>query len=127
MIEDFDAVAAVIDVYFDGLYESDTRRLRRAFHRQAIYVSPTGGEFLYRDMETYFAVVDKRPSPKSKGEVRRDSIRSIEFAGPDMARAVVHCAIGDKYFTDYLTFVRADGEWRIMAKVFHHDPIPQPA
>lgn len=124
MAEDFQAVAEVIAVYFDGLYESDTERLRRVFHPQAIYVSPTGGEFLHRDMETYFAVVEKRPSPKSRGEPRRDLIRSIEFAGPDMARAVVHCAIGEKYFTDYLTFVRIDGAWRIMAKVFHHDPIP---
>lgn len=121
MTDEFNAVSEVISTYFDGLYHSDTNRLKRTFHPQATYVTGTGGDFLYRNMKDYFAVVDQRPSPASRNEPRRDAVRSIDFAGPETARAVVHCAIGERYFTDFLTFVKTDGEWRIISKVFHFD------
>ncbi len=117
--QEFDAVIPVLQTYFDGLYHSDTGRLRQVFHPKAQYVSVTEGTFLYRDMADYFAVVDARPSPASRGEGRRDEIVSIEFAGPVTARAVLHCAIGTKFFTDYLTLIKLDGRWQVISKVFH--------
>ena len=36
------------------------------------------------------------------------------------AFARVNCAIGERYFTDLLTFVLIDGRWQIIAKVFHY-------
>ena len=117
---DFSAVAAVIAPYFDGLYHSDTKLLAQVFHPKAQYVCVTDGTLLYRDMAEYFPVVDARPSPASRGELRRDEIVSIEFAGAVTARAVLHCAIGPRFFTDYLTFIRLDGQWQVISKVFHY-------
>lgn len=126
MNEDYAAVAAVLQTYFDGLYYSDTARLREAFHPQARYVCATeaetqGSELLHLSMEEYFPIVDARPSPASRGEARADRIVSIEFAGPVTAFARVNCAIGPKVFTDLLTLVKTEGKWRIIAKVFHFD------
>jgi hypothetical protein len=118
---DFAEVAAVLADYFDGLYFSDTRRLRQVFHAKAQYVCVKDGTLLYRDMAEYFPVVDARPSPASRGEVRRDEIVSMEFAGSVTARAVLHCAIGTRFFTDFLTLVRLDGCWQIISKVFHYE------
>ncbi len=127
MAESFQAVSEVIGIYFDGLYHSDTASLRQAFHPRAIYACATDGELLYRTMDEYFPIVDKRPSPASRGEARNDRILSIEFAGPAMARASLTCSIGDKLFTDFLTFVFLEGRWQIMSKVFHHEPLPRVA
>ncbi len=121
----FEAVAEVIAIYFDGLFNSDTAKLRQVFHSRAQYACATEGDLLYRTMEDYFPVVDKRPSPASRGEHRTDLIRSIEFAGPVTARACVNCSIGEKYFTDFLTFVFVDGKWQIMSKIFHYEPLPK--
>lgn len=121
------AIEAVISTYFDGLFNSDTTRLRQVFHPKAQYACATDGELLYRTMEEYFLVVDKRPSPASRGELRTDMIQSIEFAGPVTARACVNCSIGEKYFTDFLTFVFVDDRWQIMSKVFHHEPLRRAA
>lgn len=118
---EFQAVAAVIADYFDGLYHSDVKRLERVFHPKAHYVSVTDGTLLYRTMEEYFPIVAARPSPASRGEARADRILSIEFAGPLTARAVLNCAIGEKFFTDWLTFVKLDGRWQVMSKVFHYE------
>jgi 4-oxalocrotonate tautomerase len=117
---DFAGVAAVLSLYFDGLYHSDTRRLARVFHPKAQYVCVTEGTLLYRDMAEYFPVVDARVSPASKGEPRQDEIVSVEFAGPVTARAVVRCVIGNRHFTDFLTLVHLDGRWQVMSKVFHY-------
>lgn len=113
-------VAAMSD-YFDGLYHSDTARLARVFHPRARYVCATEGTLTQLGMDEYFPIVDKRPSPASHGESRADRIVSVEFAGPVTAIVRAECTIGAKHFTDFLTFVRIDGAWRIIAKVFHFD------
>lgn len=119
-------VVATLAVYFDGLYHSDTGRLARVFHPLAVYVTATeaaanGGRPVHLTMGGYFPIVDARPSPAGRGEARRDRIVSLEFAGPVTAFARVECAIGPKFFTDFLTLIRVDGRWQIIAKVFHYE------
>jgi hypothetical protein len=123
MAAEFAAVVAVLETYLDGLYQSDTARLRRALHPQAIYVCATGEELVHLTMDAYLPIVDRRQSPASRSEPRRDVIVSIEFAGPKTAVARVNCAVGEKYFTDLLTLIHRDGRWQIIAKVFHYDLI----
>jgi hypothetical protein len=118
---DYDAVTALLSEYFDGLYHSDTKRLARVFHPQAIYVTPSDGTLLYLTMAEYFAVVDKRPAPASRGEARTDRIVSIEFGGSVTAVARVECSIAPQSFTDFLSLVKFDGRWHIMSKVFHYE------
>jgi len=119
-------VVAVLQRYFDGLHHSDTERLASVFHPQATYATATeaaatGGEPLVLTMAEYFPIVDRRPSPASRGEARRDRILSVGFAGPVTAFARVECAIGPKFFTDLLTLFQVDGRWQIIAKVFHYE------
>lgn len=118
------AVATVLSDYFDGLYASDTARLARVFHPRAHYVCATEGTLQHLGMEEYFPIVDKRPSPASRGEQRHDRILSIEFAGPVTAFARVECALGPKFFTDFLTLIMVEGRWQIISKVFHYDLRP---
>ena len=105
--------------YFDGLHHSDSTVLARVFHPQATYATASDGTLLQWSMAEYFPVVDRRPSPASKGEPREDRIVSIAFAGPVTAVARVECVIAPRRFIDLLTCVRLDGQWRILAKVFH--------
>lgn len=118
--EAFAEVSAVLADYFDGLHHSDTARLRRVFHPEARYHCPTDGTLLTLDMAHYFPIVDARPSPASQGHARTDRILGIEFAGPVTAFAKVECAIPPKHFTDFLTLVKLEGRWQIVAKVFHY-------
>lgn len=113
------AVSGVVQTYFDGLYHADVERLEIVFHPKAIYATADETPLLYRTMDEYFPVVAKRESPASRNEPRRDVIESIEFAGANTAFARLRCSIGTKDFIDFLTLVRTDGTWRIMAKIFH--------
>lgn len=118
---DYAALVDQLRDYFDGLYFCDTKRLARVFHPAATYACATDGTLLKLGMDEYFPVVEKREPPASRNETRRDRIVSIEFAGPVTALARVECAIGPKFFTDLLTFIKLDGRWQIIAKVFHYD------
>jgi hypothetical protein len=118
---EFEAVAAVLQDYFDGLYHSDTQRLRRVFHPRALYACATDGTLLALCMDDYFPIVDQRASPASRGDARSDRIIAIEFAGPVTALARVGCSIRPKHFIDLLTLVKLEGRWQIIAKVFHYE------
>lgn len=125
MDERYAAVVEALGIYFDGLYHSDTERLAKVFHPHALYVTATEGATanggpLVLTMAEYFPVVDRRPSPASRGEARQDRIIAIEFAGPVTAFARVECAITPKVFTDLLTLIFVEGRWQIIAKVFHY-------
>jgi len=117
-MSDFIEVTGVLETYFGGLYHADIERLGIAFHPKAIYATADEIPLLYRTMDEYFPVVAKRVSPASRDEPRRDAIDAIEFAGDNTAFARVRCSIGTKDFVDFLTLVRTDGTWRIIAKVF---------
>lgn len=117
-------VVAVLQDYFDGLHHSDTQRLRRVFHPQAVYATASHGQPLVLRMEAYFAIVEARSSPASKGEARTDEIVSIEFIGPVTACAKLRCSIRPRHFVDLLTLVHLDDRWQVMAKVFHWEERP---
>jgi hypothetical protein len=117
----FEAIISVLNDYFEGLYRSDTKILKRVFHPAAIYACATDGTLLTLRMDEYFPIVDKRPSPASRGDARTDRIVAIEFAGPVTALARVECSILPKHFTDLLTLIFVDGRWQIISKVFHYE------
>jgi len=123
MSAEYVAVTKVISNYFYGLYNSDTSMLKNVFHSRSSYVCATDGNLLHLNMDEYFPMVDKRPSPASRGEKRRDRILSVQFAGPVTANARVECSIKKKLFTDFLTLVFVDKKWQIISKVFHYEII----
>jgi Putative lumazine-binding len=118
MTRAFREIPAVLTAYFDALYFCDVDKLRRVFHPKAIYATADETPLLHRTMEDYVPVVAARESPASRGETRRDHIDALELAGENTAFARVRCSIGTRDFVDFLTLVRIDGAWRIMAKVF---------
>ncbi|QTL04033.1 nuclear transport factor 2 family protein [Aquabacter sp. L1I39] len=111
-------ICEVLQDYFDALYFCDVDKLQNVFHPKAIYATADETPLLYRTMEDYVPVIAARQSPASRNEIRRDHIDAIDLAGENTALARVRCSIGQRDFVDFLTLVRTDGRWRIIAKVF---------
>lgn len=111
-------VVDVLDTYFDALYEADGVKMDSIFHNHGVYATADESPTLVRDKQTYLEVLSKRQSPRSRREQRKDFIDSVEFAGANTARAQVRCSIGGSDFVDYLTLIRDEGRWQIIAKVF---------
>jgi 4-oxalocrotonate tautomerase len=119
---DRQAIRAVVKDYLDGLYHCDTTRLERVFHPRALYATVAGGAPLYLTMQEYLPVVAQRDPPARTGDARRERLLAIDFAGPDTALVKLECSFFQKDYLDLLTFVRVDGRWQIISKVFHYEP-----
>nr|WP_312991594.1 nuclear transport factor 2 family protein [Brevundimonas diminuta] len=118
MTAPFPQITRLLTDYFDGLYDCDVEKLTSVFHPQAVYATADETPLLFRTMEEYLPIVAARQSPASRQEPRRDHIDEIQLAGDNTALARVRCSIGDRDFVDFLSLVRTDGHWRIIAKVF---------
>ena len=113
------AVEATLQTYFDGLYEGDTGKLGHAFHPFAhLYGVGPDGKAIDMPREEWLKGVGSRASAKSKGDERRDRIVSIDFNGPNAAFAKVKCQLPPRYFTDYLTLLKIEGRWQVIAKAY---------
>ena len=120
MSSDVADVEKVLQTYFDGLYEGDTGKLGAAFHPMSHLYSVAGdGKAADFPRADWFKMVEGRKSAKANGSERRDRIVLIDFSGPGTAFAKVECQIPPRYFTDYLTLLKADGRWQVISKSFH--------
>jgi hypothetical protein len=114
------AIVDLLKRYYDALYRCDTTLLATVFHANAQYFTASSGELLHLDMHSYLPIIEKRISPESSGEPYTFSIESIEFAGSVTAIARMHCSMLGKDFIDLLSLIQLEGEWKIIAKVFHY-------
>jgi hypothetical protein len=112
------AIEAVIQTYFDGLYEGDVEKLGAAFHPVSHLYCERDGEVVDVPRERWFEAVRNRASPAASGLARDDRILMLDVSGPETALAKVACQIPPRYFTDYLVLNRTGAGWRIVSKVY---------
>jgi hypothetical protein len=106
--------------YLDALYYGDTEMFSVVMHPRARLFSVTEGSLVEMDLPGYLDLVRSRPSPASRQDVRQDEVLSIEVASSTTAHVRVRNSYPPKRFTDDLTFIYTDGQWRIIAKVWHY-------
>lgn len=113
------AISDVIQTYLDGLYEGDTRKLAAAFHEVChLYRVGDDGQVVDLPRADWLAAVRARPVPRDQGLPRSDRIVTLDVSGPESAFAKVECAIAPRFFTDYLSFLKVGGGWKIVSKTF---------
>jgi len=121
---DIAAIEAVLQTYFDGLYEGDTDKLASAFHPCSHLYWDKDGVVQDLPREEWFAMVRSRPGAKANGLARADRILMIDQSGPECAVAKVACQLPPRYFTDYLVFLKTAEGWKIVSKVYRFDLRP---
>ena len=107
-----------MQLYFYGFHNCDVATLQKVFHPSCHLITGVGGSLIDDAMDAVYARVLGRTSPAKAGQPRHDQIVSIHLAGPETALVTCRIAIAPKLFTDYMNFVKLDGEWRIVSKVF---------
>ena len=119
-MDDLKAIEAVLQTYFDGLYEGSTDKLATAFHPSAdLRAAQPDGSLHVMTREQWLDGVKSRPSAASRNLARRDWIVTIDRSGPGTAFAKVHCQIPPRYFTDYLTLGKLADGWKVIGKTYH--------
>ncbi len=114
-------VEAVIQTYFDALYDGDVEGLARAFHPCSHLYCEKDGDVLDVPRQQWFEAVKTRPSGRSRNLQRDDRILMMDFSGPETAFVKVACQLPPRYFTDYLVLNRTAEGWKIVSKVYRAD------
>ena len=120
----YPAISEALRPYFDGLYDGDVEAMRRVFHPACRLYAAPGGELRQLDMDSYYDSVRNRPSPRALGQVRHDAILSIAASGEGAATAVLRTARAPRLYTDFLSLLRIDGRWQIVAKTYSWTTLP---
>ena len=110
MSHDRSSVEAVVQHYFDGLYEGDADKIGAVFHPSADLRWVEKGELQVLTVPDWLDRVRKRASAKAEGKPREDFIVTIDRSDDSTAFVKVRCQLPPRYFTDYLVAMKlADG------------------
>jgi hypothetical protein len=117
-------IEKVIQIYFDASFEGSDEKMLRVFRPEAHIYGITEGNSTLADMprEIFAEMVGSAPRSADPGTVRKDEIHFIEFSSEHSAVAKVSLLVHNTHFTDFLTFVNLDSEWRVIAKLYYGRP-----
>lgn len=110
---DFDSVTAIIQQYFDGLYQGNVDKLRAIFHPDAWLKAPGAR----RSRAQWLTDVANRPVPAEQQHPYEFNILSIDVV-QDQAMVKVYCPLFDYHYIDFLGLLKEQGQWLIVNKMY---------
>lgn len=121
---DYAGLQAAAEAYIVALNEGDVDALREMFlpeaHLYAARDSSKGdGSRMILPREDWLAAVAGRDKPSEQGFQPEGRVVMIDFINETTAVAKIECKVGTAAFTDYLNYLKIDGAWKVVAKVFH--------
>jgi 4-oxalocrotonate tautomerase len=110
-------VRAAAEAYCAALHRSDAAALEALFDPRAHLYGAEDGAVVDLPRDAWLARVAARakPPPDSRPAYR---VEMVDLSGPETAVARVSLAVGSRSFTDYLNWLKVDGSWRVIAKVY---------
>lgn len=121
MAYDRSSAEAVIQLYFDGLYEGDADKIGSAFHPTADLRWQEKGELQVLTVPDWLERIRKRPSAKAEGKPREDFVVTMDRSDDSTAFIKVRCQLPPRYFIDYLVALKLSDGWRIVSKTYRYD------
>ena len=111
-------VLSVVDDYINSAYESDGATMRKIFDDDARVTGHINGKLIRQTKEDWAKFVEKNiPSPKEQGKIKNYNILIVD-SEEETAVVKVKSEYINIMFTDTLSFLKVDGNWKIYNKVF---------
>ncbi len=114
---DYAAVEKAVNYYLVGGTNNDFETLKKAFHETATMRYIRDGEYKEVNALEFFSKM--KPGPAQNRQTR---VTSINVAGV-AAQARLEIEYDDFMFVDYMNLLKIDGEWKIVSKIFHRQPL----
>lgn len=111
-----EAIRAVVQLYFDGIIKYDEEALRKAFHPEAhVCGTKDDGTADWQKFQDW-VLYTRGEAPDPAG--RNNTLIAIDIAGRAAAVKTV-LDWPNVHYTDYLSLLKIDGEWKIVNKIWH--------
>jgi hypothetical protein len=113
---DYNNVIAVAQKYVDGLRTGSVEQIAEAFHQDAVMYGFTNGQLLGGPIDNLYKFVAQ--NGKAPQITTHLDVLAITPTTAVVRVDMEHDAIGADY-NDYLTLLNIDGNWKVIAKVYH--------
>ena len=113
---EYNAVIATATQYVEGLRTGSAAGVAQAFHEDAVMYGFTNGELLGGPINNLFDFVEKNGGAPQI--TTRLDVLAITPTTAVVRVDMENDAIGADY-NDYLTLIKMDGVWKVIAKVYH--------
>ena len=120
-MSDKDAVMIPLENYLKGHATGDGEYFKKAFHAEGNLIWIRDGKVTTRSFAEYIAGATGKPAADEGNRKRR--IGSVEIVG-NAAMATVILDYPTVRFTDFMTLLKFNGEWKIVNKSFYAEPKP---
>ena len=117
------AVRQAIEHYFRGHATGQGEHMRKVFHPDSKLFAIRDGKYWQLTSEEYIALAPGKP-PADETQ-RKRTVESVDITG-SAAIAKVVLDYPHVRFTDYMSLLKIDGEWKIVNKTFHAEPKVKP-
>ncbi len=114
-VRQHDAIAKTLQHYIDGARSGKGDEMKPAFHNDATIYGYAGADLFGGPIQQLFDWNDES-GPAAELQTRIASIDLVDTVAS--VRLELNNWGGYRY-TDFLTLLKVDGEWKIMSKVFH--------
>ena len=117
-------VQSVIEgAYINGAFNKlDTKTMKAGFHADFAIFSAKGEEIKKYPIATWIAGVEKRKAKADFDPTKQKmehNFASIDVTGGSASAKVELSREGKLVYTDYLSLLKFDSGWKIVAKVYH--------
>ena len=114
-VSDYEAVLETVGKYTEACNAGKSDIMKPAFTDNALMYGYLNGEYYHGSIEALYGAVDAfGPSPEALARV---DVLNIEGTAA-VARVTLENWHGLS-FTDFHSLIKEDGQWKILAKVFH--------
>lgn len=118
---DAEAVRIPLENYLKGHATGDGEYFKKAFHTEGNLIWIRDGKYTTRSFAEYIAGASGKPPADETQRKRR--IGTVEVVG-NAAVATIILDYPTVKFTDYMTLLKINGEWKIVNKTFFAEPKP---
>lgn len=115
-VQDYEDVLVAMEGYVQGLKTGNVAELRKTFHQDAIMYGHLGEDLSQGSIDNLYTYVEKfGAAPNIKTNL------TVLHKTPTTAviRIEMEHDAADEDFTDYHSLIKIDGEWKVVAKLFH--------
>ncbi|WP_288446122.1 nuclear transport factor 2 family protein [uncultured Chryseobacterium sp.] len=115
-VQDYQDVLAVVEGYVQGLKTGNVEQLRKTFYKDAVMYGHLGEELSQGSIENLYTYVEKfGAAPNIVTHL------TVLHKTPTTAtvRVEMEHDAADEDFTDYHSLIKINGEWKVVAKLFH--------
>lgn len=111
-------IITLLDDYFELMHTQNMSLFDRVFHSSSSLFGFVEGKLNIRSAAVYKEAMLNRQSPAEKGEARRDEILFVDQINESLAIARVQLEMMGGVMQDYLSLLKVEGKWLIVAKTW---------